>query len=392
MLKCYEFVPFELGTPVRSQRLADAARHTCAESGWTDITAHFSQLDVRVVVPNCVGIFKKQDVLCYIAESGYGVLRVDYSYTSDSEYAEAVQALIGRIKFQQAIERGDIPDSVAEGKELIVQLREQLDKKSRLGIRAQVDGFFTYSLSAFITSSQNNERLISALLHPRDVGCSISQATEELPDPQEVETAIRDVELESPTPVVCEATKGDFYSSWSSVVVRPHTGSFLEDLVTLCEFRIQSTWLTAYRLNQRASDTSLVRANSKYGLQLQLDGQEFTQIKSRVGQRLGANSPHDATVIVDDIFRTSELAEEMDNAADALELAKARIDFATQRHEAKSKSILEVFGLVFASAGLADLMFSLPINSQTFSADLGPFLVWAAVTLVGIVFVFRQRF
>lgn len=392
MLTRYEFLPFELGTPVRSQQLADVARRTCTECGWIDVTGRFNQIDVRVVTPNCVGIFKKQDLLFYIAESGYGVVRVGYSYPSASAYAEAVDALIGRIEFQRAIEMGEIPDSVAEGKELISTLRRKLAKKSKLDVRAHVDGFFTYSLSAFITSPESDRLLLSALLHPRSVGCSISQATKALPDSEHVESLIRANTKECPEPVVCEATKGDFYSSWSSVVVCSRTGTLLEDLVTLSEFRIQSTWLTAYRLNQRASDTPLVRANSKVGLQLLLDGQEFSQIRSRVGQRLGANSPHDATAIVDDIFRTSELAVEMDNAADALELARARIDFATQQHEAKSKSILEVFGLVFASAGLADLMFSLPIDSETISAELNQVIVWAVVTVVGIVFIFRQRF
>ena len=83
-----------------------------------------------------------------------------------------------------------------------------------------------------------------------------------------------------------------------------------------------------------------------------LDSQEFSQITSRMGQRLGANSPHDATAIVDNLVATSQLTEEIDAASRAIDFARERIDFATASHEARGKRILEIFGLIFAAAGL----------------------------------------
>lgn len=388
----FEFVPFEIGIPLRNENLIEDVRNVAAQLGWNEVSESFDEADLKTVVPNCVGIFSCADTLCYIAESGFGVFRIGFDYVDSDASLAAAEALVDRIDFQSQISDGEVPNSLEPGTTLIHRLRESLRKRSKFKVSfSDSNSVFTYSLSAFSLVGVFDHSILSALLSPRIVGCSVSQVGKRKPTAYNVSKLIRRIEVEQPQEIICQEHRGKFYSSWSGVVVSSEVSTELQDLVTLCEFRVQSTWLTAFTMNRRAADTPPVRATSPKGIQILTNFHDFSQIESRVGTRLGANSPHDATVIVEDIIRTSELEDEIARANGALELARARIEFATSQYEARGKQALEVFGLIFAAAGLAQLMFTLPISAETFKHDLIPFILWTLITLAGVVLVLRQR-
>lgn len=389
----FEFIPFEVGIPLRSAKLKETLRRTAAQHGWFECTDSFNKLDLNIVVPNCIGIFQRDNFLCYFAESGFAAFRVESTYTSRSAERNCAWALIERMEFQASIERNDLLPSLEILQDFIVELRRCLERRSPIPrLRSKTRCRFEYSLSVFAVSEDLHENLKLSLLNPRSVGCGVTQRGPDLPDIDTVLKNLQQVGNEELNGKTCTTYPGTFYSSWSSVVFTSIAGSSLSDLVALCEFRVQSTWLTAFEMTQRASNIPQVHSGTKQGQKLLNDIQEFSLIKSRVGQRLGANSPHDATMIVSDVVTTSELTEEIARADAALELAQRRVEFASARHQARGKRILELFGLIFAASGLAQLMIPLPITADTFTSDLVPLLLWILITMIGIAVVLRQKF
>lgn len=106
---------------------------------------------------------------------------------------------------------------------------------------------------------------------------------------------------------------------------------------------------------------------------------------------MGANSPHDATEIIENLVVTSELDQEIEHANSAYARARERIEFATAKREDQGKKILEIFALIFAASGLAQLFFELPITHATFTDDVIPFLVWLIIVIVGVYVTLWQR-
>ncbi len=390
MLNRYEFLPFECGESLRSQEKADKVIQYFTRNGWVEFNSSLRLNDIDNIVPSRVKILEKDNLVIYLPESGFGVVRVKFEY-GDSADSVAL-SLRDRVQFQQDIGSHVLPEQVQDCVRIIREVRGFLRAVSKRSREDRGDEpVFTYSLSLFEISPHGEDQVISALLEPRSIGCGITERAEELPSVEEVHAAMSTVELNLPAPTVCSTFPGMVYSSWSSVVVVVPTGSTLIDLVSLCEFRVQSTWLAAYALNRISTNTPLVSSHSDQGMNLLLAGQEFSQITTRAVTRLGANSPHDATEIVENLVVTSELDQEIERANSAYARACERIEFATAKREDQGKKILEIFALIFAASGLAQLFFELPITQATFTDDVIPFLVWLIIVIVGVYVTLWQR-
>lgn len=82
----------------------------------------------------------------------------------------------------------------------------------------------------------------------------------------------------------------------------------------------------------------------------------------------------------------------METADQALEAAYARKQTADDRHNARGRRLIELFALIFASSGLAQLLFHLPLTFETISAQAPLFATWVLLNCVGIYLVLRQRY
>src|SRR5699024_5430807 len=100
----------------------------------------------------------------------------------------------------------------------------------------------------------------------------------------------------------------------------------------------------------------------------------------------------DPTAALANVEATSDLEREITTAERALSQAIARAEYEVERSNAKGRKAIELFGLVFASSGLAGLLLPLPINSEVISTHPFAFATWLLLTFFGAWFVAKQRF
>lgn len=159
----------------------------------------------------------------------------------------------------------------------------------------------------------------------------------------------------------------------------------------LVEFRIQSTWCAAYLVRREASNIGKIQSFSAQGRRFSETAITFSQVAARHKNELGPNRPNDPSAVLTEITSTSGVNDEVEEAECAVEMAQKRISDATEQKAAKSRAILEVFGLLFASSSLAPVLWTPPLTLNTLEHELLPFSVWGILTIIGMLFIWRQR-
>lgn len=390
----YEFLPFDLGRALSTSEYQRSVIDTLAQDGWQDATSHYDKDRRDILIPYGLGLFRKDDTELYLAESGYGVARILFSSSAEDDASALAEHLHKRVLFQQAVERREIPDALTETANTLADIQRSA-KKPFGYIQRDAESFplFEYSLTAFHFIGITSDDLLQAALNPRSVGMSIATSQDHL-TPIDVVCNHLDQGLELDEPCqLQELSNGYFGSSWSSAVIAtPDDATSLLNLLTLAEYRTQSSWLAAFRTGHLAASLHTPREAAKNQSKLEYLNREFDQIVVRTSQRLGPNSPSDLTAVVDELKRTSDLEVEIESATSSLESARSLAEFGAARQNARGRRLLELFALLFASSGLAELMFELPITSDTISDTPVRFCIWFALTIIGIALTFRQKF
>lgn len=398
----WEFAPVDLGSSLAYPKVERAVGEVLRSLGWSEADGEFSREDLNCIVPNRMGIFRRESTLLYVPSSGFAVVRYEPSATridlSVQSQQQAIRnALARRVELQRNIEDRGSLDDAPEITETVESLRGRLRRLNRSSFRCTPEqSVHEYAFSVFLMTSSNgawNWRSVAALYNPRDVGFSISNNLQMLPDSAEFSLLTANLSpIETEHSVECGPTGERLHAGWSTAVVVQEAEDTRDRTVTLAEFRVQSTWLAAYNTAQFASSISTSDAASRRGRLLGQIGAEFTQVVSRQGQRLGPNSPQVPSRIVEVLIETSELSTEMEAADQALEAAYARKQTADDRHNARGRRLIELFALIFASSGLAQLLFHLPLTFATISAQAPLFATWILLNCVGIYLVLRQRY
>ena len=398
----WEFAPVDLGSSLTHPKAEHAVGETLRSLGWSEADGEFSREDLNCIVPHRVGIFRRGSTLMYVPSSGFAVVRYEPSAarvgTSVRFQQEAVRQALGRrVELQREIERQGNLDGAPEITETVGSLRTRLRRLNRSTFRCTPEQpVHEYAFSVFLVTGSDggwNWRSVSALYSPRDVGFSISNDLQMLPDSAEFSLLMANLSpVDAEHSVECYPTGEHLHAGWSTAVIVQDAEDTRDLTVTLAEFRVQSTWLAAYNTAQFASSISTSDSASRRGRLLRQIGAEFTQVVSRQGQRLGPNSPQVPSRIVEVLIETSELSTEVETADQALEAAYARKQTADDRHNARGRRLIELFALIFASSGLAQLLFHLPLTFETISAQAPLFATWVLLNCVGIYLVLRQRY
>lgn len=401
-----EFAPFDVGFNLFT---SDALKNVSAllqRLGWTD-----EQDDAgREVTPHRAGLWSKGSSQIYIPKSGFAVLRfrpVD-EITGTNQFLVTARALGLRQKLHQNLE-ASIPRDAADAVHKLRSLpsRSKVESAYRSHRR---ESPFTYSLTYFHVDDAldlPSRSCLLALSSPRLVGCSSSDpapagATDEnggLPDDQVTTIArrIEHIDEDFGDVSTLDAHGGNgliVRASWSTVV---STGSRTDDdlaVISACEYRVQSTWLAANHIGQSAwrSQGDLEAPSSRR--KVSWAASEFNLIVTQNDQRIGANSPHFPTKLLENLKSTSGLNDEIANAKALVDSAHERSSLYEDERSRHRQKALEALILVFTSASLTQLLFDLPFQFtwDYFLSYRWQFFGWFSAMAVGLWIIFiRER-
>ncbi|MFC6316736.1 hypothetical protein [Corynebacterium gerontici] len=307
-------------------------------------------------------------------------------------------ALLARREFQKEIDEGSFEQNAVDSNTrvafLVATLREELQRGNNPEKRLLIPhkNLHFYSLSVFAVPDHLPDWLGWCLLQPRALGCSVS--TDQPPTREALGEAIkgcRDAELTLTEIQEDIAAADGVFSSWSAVLVDATAMNDNLDLVTLCEFRVQSTWYAANCASEIAALSPETSNLNRRRMMIRLSQSAFERTRWLTERRLGANDPEKPKQILDQISATSDVQREVENAEAALSQALAHAELEIERRSAYGRKLLQVFSLIFASAGLAQVMLPLPITSEVFQEHLLAILIWLGMTLLGAVLVIRQE-
>lgn len=388
----YEFAPTDVGGPITDARVIARIEGEFRALGWEQCTEVFGTRDHALLLPRTYAIVSKGDTLLYLSQSGYGVARYQFDYRADIEeepVASVANALRDRVLFQQSL--SDSPDeAVREVEELIRRIRKIQERYRRELFRGSAnDAVHEYSFSVYAVSEPIDDRLVYALLHPRDVGCSLGLDQANLPSTDHLVDRINGTIPNLPSPII-DSQGHRFWSSWSASVIGASC-SGLEELVSLSEFRVQSTWLAAHKTAKMAAQVDLADLDSKGSSKMRFLQSDFVLVVARHRERLGAHSPALHSSLLDEINRSSDLDAEIARAETNLESAVATMAYYDERSNLKGRRLIEFAAWVFGVAGLAELLVELPLRPNTFATHPFSFAAWLLLATVGGIVVFRQR-
>ncbi|OFO37441.1 hypothetical protein HMPREF3048_00040 [Corynebacterium sp. HMSC075D04] len=388
----YEFAPTDVGGPITDARVIARIEGEFRALGWEQCTEVFGTRDQALLLPRTYAIVSKGDTLLYLSQSGYGVARYQFDYRADigeEPVASVANALRDRVLFQQSL--SDSPDeAVREVEELIRRIRKIQERYRRELFRGSAnDAVHEYSFSVYAVSEPVDDRLVHALLHPRDVGCSLGLDQANLPSTNHLVDRINGTIPNLPCPII-DSQGHRFWSSWSASVIGVSC-SGLEELVSLSEFRVQSTWLAAHKTAKMAAQVDLADLDSKGSSKMRFLQSDFVLVVARHRERLGAHSPALHSSLLDEINRSSDLDAEIARAETNLESAVATMAYYDERSNLKGRRLIEFAAWVFGVAGLAELLVELPLRPNTFATHPFSFAAWLLLATVGGIVVFRQR-
>lgn len=384
----FEFAPTDIGGSVVDANGVKRVEAAMEQLGWQPLQPSFDAQDEALLIPRKFCVVCKGNTIFYLSKSGYGVAR--YTFPYDEPSAETVaSAMRDRVDFQCTVRDG-ISDPTTDVAKLVHELRK-IQKTSRRDLYRCLEDepVHEYSFSVYSFPTGLEEKLAHAVLYPREVGCSLSLSQANLPPADELASQIERVQVALPEPVR-DSLGNRFWSNWSAAVIESGS-SDLEAIVTLCEFRIQSTWLTAYKTAEFASQADLVGSNSKGLSRMRFLQSDFAMIVARHRARLGANSPELESKLVDELNKTSDLESEIARAEASIETAVATMAYYDERSNTNGRRFIEIAAWIFGASGLAELLFETPIRWSTVTTQPGPFGVWVLLATVGGIVVFRQH-
>lgn len=232
-LERLEFLPLDLGARVgeeaKRKLVALAAKH-----GWVDVFSRFDERDRNALLPNAVAVLECDNRQLYIAGSGFAVMSVS-TLTEGvcSEEEKCARALLERLKFHRAVESGDYPGQSDPLSLLIEDLRIVIaDQRGVIPRLSSAVQRFEYALTVFVHDARQPE-CTAALLSPRAMGCSASDALLVEPDVTVLASKIREAEPPTRPRVALPFHGAAMYSSWSTVVIERDGAPGVEDLIRL---------------------------------------------------------------------------------------------------------------------------------------------------------------
>lgn len=396
----YEFAPFNIGANLSNPKLRKMAIDKLTALGWVDICGVFDILEYESIATRTVGVYQKNNVWVFVPENGFLVARYAFDLSANQPlHVSIAESLLQRISLHKSVALTGTHKDCSVVEELGRELRSLLSKYTNKLCRIKEnERLHEYVFSMFaIKGKINIDSIKHALLCPRDFGCSSSVPDCEMPTLNQVVKRIEDnnnqkCEVRKPyIPVMLRNQKLLMYSSWSSVVAQELEACQGIDLISLCEFRIQSIWLAGLYAQKFANDTNLSTLSiARYSI-LNIMQQNLKRLINQHELRLGPNASPDPSNIMLALTQSSEILKELKNADDALTYAINHGGYTLDERNATSRKMLEIFSLIFASSSLAPLLLPTPLNAQTINDNMTMFIAWLTLTLIGVYFVAKQR-
>lgn len=410
----YEFAPVDIGTEISGDEIKQNLRDVFKRYGWEDAQTLYDPVEYNAVIPHVSFLMQKENILLYVPQSGYAVMRYEANWEDYLDFVEedstylsndvwATRCLLARIRFHHSVEANGLPSREPEIRLLIDEVRNVCKRHSPKTFRVLNPAeYHPYSLSSFLFNDADvlkGEKFIWALQNPRKVGCSPSDPASRSVTEKEILDKIEGSLVDFENPVYARNCKAVVWSSWSTLVAGQEPGVDVFGLLTMLEFRLQSTWIAAHSVNQLARH-SLVSDRKRAGkslkpatrvLLLSVAKQTLDRVQTIHRARLGANAPEDPSRLAEALDATSDVLSECDIAYSLMESSLARAQYEVANRESASRKLLELFSLIFAASGLAAVLLPLPITLENLDGYWPQFVTWMVVSLIGIVIVLRNR-
>ncbi len=403
----FEFAPFNIGFHLYQAKSKQMVLNTLNELGWINIAHQFDKEEYDNIVHQGLGVYQKNTSWLFVADTGFFVARYAFEVIHHQDAAllptetittNIAQSFLDRVQLHKSITLTGSHTACSDIEEFMRTLRQKQSKHTQKSLyHTNAQHLHAYSLSVYAITGNASAiypTIKHALLFPRNIGCSSSIAECSMPTLDEIIIRLQDSQ---------KLTVGDYktielrqksvvmHASWSSVVVEESMPKQGVELVSLCEFWVQSIWSAAFHAAKTASTFNSHALTIKDYSQLNITQQTLKRLSNKHGLKLNPNSPPDPSAAIKIISITSDLTEELRNADEALEYAIAQANYVLNERNMMTRKLLETFSLIFASSSLAPLLLPTPLSTKTISEHPFMFLVWVGLTLVGIMLVAKQR-
>ncbi|MEZ2189224.1 hypothetical protein [Corynebacterium sp. CCM 9204] len=410
-LEWWEFAPVDLGAPIESKRIQDALQRCVERAGWQVLENDRGEWSVGMdsinqIIPHCIGRWRLRGVELYVPRSGFAVIR--YRMACKQVKEDTLAPTVAGILLKRVEEHANIH---AEGVFLEHEEHEDVDSTVRMlrdmlhscaGLNYRLNGsepIHTYAVSCFSLvgmekSWRDIDQCLAALQWPRKVGCTTSVDPSELPYPEELSGCIRRLQLSDGVVFREDLDRRiEIRATWSSVVGIEYTGTsyvLLRELISCCEYRVQSTWLAAHQIAEAAWSVKNSGGRFKSPAHVAFIASDFHRLVSGYRGRIGTDSPDRETRALLAVARSSEVDFEIEQAEAAIEALQHYSNLIQEKNSRRGRLLLESLALIFAASGLAGLLFPLPITRGVIFAEPYLFGGWLMVIFIGIWAVWRN--
>lgn len=290
-----------------------------------------------------------------------------------------------------------MPPGYEAVKNFVTASRSAFSSARLHGTRKIVDSqVHPYSFTMYVLEGSfedaREKNCFSALAQPEKLGAGLEVPKESFPGTSQLKHQILHSSPHDISPLKATDSQNQIYATWETIVVdSPEENPSFETMVTLLEFRVQTTWTAAFYMSRFAAEISSQRSASKSHGELKSLSASFGHIVSRHDERLGPNSPEGPSEILDLLIDTSDLNSEIERARSSLESAKVLVEVAIDRYSSRSRKLLEIFGLLFASTSVGELLFPTPITVEVVKDYPFQIIMWAILNAIAIGLVARSR-
>ncbi|MBI9000400.1 hypothetical protein M0E87_10865 [Corynebacterium sp. CCM 9185] len=359
---------------------------------------------INQLIPHCIGRWRLRGVELYVPRSGFAVIRYRMAckQVNEDTLAPAVAGiLLDRVEEHANLQAKGVFLEHEDVDSIVRLLRDMLH--SRAGINYRLNGsepVHTYAVSCFSLvgmkkSWRDIDRCLAALQWPRKVGCTTSVDQSELPDSEELSECIRRLKLADGVVFREALDRGiEIRATWSSVVGIEYTGTsyvLLHELISCCEYRVQSTWLAAHQIAEAAWSSENSGGRFRSPAHVEFIASDFHRLVSGYRGRIGTDSPDRETRALLAVARSSEVEFEIEQAEAAIEALQHHSNLIQEKRSRSGRLLLESLALIFAASGLAGLLFPLPITREVIFSEPYLFGGWLMVIFIGIWAVWRNQ-
>lgn len=402
----YEFAPFDMGFHLYRDKSKQIARCILNELGWSNISDRFDQEEYASIIEQALGVYQKDRIWLFVADSGFCVVRyafdvihanqMDIFDGDDCLLKKMADTLLERITLHKSIALTGTHSACVKVQKLVEAFASRLPKHSQ-NLRQFDRKLHQYSVSVYAILGGDftvNPMMRQAFLFPRNIGCSSSVPECLMPTRNQIFDRLKQMdcdELQDIRTVGLRQGGTMMYASWSGVIIEEPINQQAIELVSLCEFWLQSVWLSAFSAAKTASNFNFHKMNGRDYAWLNMTQQSLKRMNNKLGLKLNPNAPSDPSAVMNVIAISSDLAAELQNADEALEYAITQANYILNERNLMTRKLLEIFSLVFASSSLAPLLLPTPLSIQTIKQNTAMFIIWLALTVIGIMLIARQR-